>query len=176
MGIISLRSPEDPQLLLLSGGQWQNFPVPFVGPTLVPRSASAMVLPLFNHTSVCSFAFSLCWLLTCLYCISPGCFAFLINWIMCWYRHPSLSSLSTKQTGDLFSCLSVVVWCYFRCVGCSREPGTSDVHDVGLTGEPHPAKPAAGGQMGYPGVFKIEQMSISRHLAVSDQFHHLSCW
>lgn len=67
------------------------------------------------------------------------------------------------------------MWFYFRRVECSREPDTSDNQDVGLTGEPHPARPAAGGQMGYPGVFKIEQMSVFRHLAVSDQFHHLSC-
>lgn len=43
VGIISLTSPEDPQLLLRSGGQWQSLPVPFVGPTLTPRSVSAML-------------------------------------------------------------------------------------------------------------------------------------
>lgn len=46
VGIISLTSPEDPQLLLQSRGggcQWQSLPVLFVGPTLTPRSVSAML-------------------------------------------------------------------------------------------------------------------------------------
>lgn len=82
--------------------------------------------------------------------------------------------LSTKLIADLFSCLKVVVWCHFRCAGYLREPGASDKHNVGLTGEQHPATLAAGGQMGYSGLSKIEQMSRFRHLAVSDPFHHLS--
>lgn len=90
-------------------------------------------------------------------------------------NHSSPSGLSTKLIVYLLSCLKVVVWCHFRCAGYLREPGASDKHNVGLTGEQHPATLAAGGQMGYSGLSKIEQMSRFRHLAVSDPFHHLSC-